>query len=170
MILKSKSNLLEKLVPILLVASIGLAFAVGMLWQKVKNLEGGGTTRIAGTQAGAAGGAQGGQPAAGGVQPSFGNADQVDKLRDDDHVRGDRNARMLLIEYSDFECPYCKSFHPTAQQIVDEYKGRVAWVYRHFPLDSIHPKARTAAIASECVTELGGKDAFWAFADELFAD
>src|SRR3990172_12052454 len=120
MILKSKGNLLEKLVPILLVASIGLAFAVGMLWQKVQNLEGGRT------QAGAAGGAQGGQPAAGGAQPSFGNADQVDKLRQDDHIRGDKNARMLLIEYSDLECPFCKRFHPTAQQVVDKYKNQVA--------------------------------------------
>ena len=168
MILKSKSNLLEKLVPILLVASIGLAFAVGMLWQKVKNLEGGGTTRIAGTQAGAAGGAQGGQPAAGGVQPSFGNADQVDKLRNDDHVRGDKNARMLLIEYSDLECPFCKRFHPTAKQIVDEYKGQVAWVYRHFPLDQIHQKADKEAEATECAYELAGNDGLWKLTDKIF--
>src|SRR3989344_2390721 len=103
MILKSKSNLLEKLVPILLVASIGLAFAVGMLWQKVQNMEGGRTTRIAGLPAQA--GTQAGNPQAAGA-PSFGNADQVDKLRPDDHIRGDKTARMLLIEYSDLECPF----------------------------------------------------------------
>src|SRR3990172_10709350 len=158
MILKSKGNLLEKLVPILLVASIGLAFAVGMLWQKVQNLEGGGTTRIAGTQAGAAGGAQ----------PSFGNADQVDKLRQDDHIRGDKNARMLLIEYSDLECPFCKRFHPTAQQLVDEYNGQVVWVYRHFPLDQIHQKADKEAEAVECAYELAGNDGFWKLTDKIF--
>ena len=165
---KIKVNFLDKLVPILLVASIGLAFAVGMLWQKVQNLEGGGTTRIAGTQGGAAGGAQGGQPAAGGTQPSFGGADQVDKLRQDDHIRGDKNARMLLIEYSDLECPFCKRFHPTAQQVVDEYKGQVAWVYRHFPLDQIHQKADKEAEAVECAYELASNDGFWKLTDKIF--
>ncbi|KKQ52357.1 hypothetical protein A2865_00295 [Candidatus Woesebacteria bacterium RIFCSPHIGHO2_01_FULL_39_17] len=165
---KIKVNFLDKLVPILLVASIGLAFAVGMLWQKVQNLEGGGTTRIAGTQGGAAGGAQGGQPAAGGTQPSFGSADQVDKLRQDDHIRGDKNARMLLIEYSDLECPFCKRFHPTAQQLVDEYNGQVVWVYRHFPLDQIHQKADKEAEAVECAYELAGNDGFWKLTDKIF--
>ena len=165
---KIKVNFLDKLVPILLVASIGLAFAVGMLWQKVQNLEGGGTTRIAGTQGGAAGGAQGGQPAAGGTQPSFGGADQVDKLRQDDHIRGDKNARMLLIEYSDLECPFCKRFHPTAQQLVDEYNGQVVWVYRHFPLDQIHQKADKEAEAVECAYELAGNDGFWKLTDKIF--
>ena len=46
------------------------------------------------------------------------------------------------------------------QKISDEYKGKVKWVYRHFPLDSLHPNARKAAEASECATELGGNDAF----------
>jgi len=165
---KIKVNFPDKLVPILLVASIGLAFAVGMLWQKVQNLEGGGTTRIAGTQGGAAGGAQGGQPAAGGTQPSFGSADQVDKLRQDDHIRGDKNARMLLIEYSDLECPFCKRFHPTAQQLVDEYNGQVVWVYRHFPLDQIHQKADKEAEAVECAYELAGNDGFWKLTDKIF--
>jgi len=167
MALKSKGNLLEKLVPILLVASIGIAFAVGMLWQKVQNLEGSGTTRIAGTQAGAGGGTQAGNPQAAGA-PSFGSADQVDKLRQDDHIRGDKNARMLLIEYSDLECPFCKRFHPTAQQIVDEYKGQVAWVYRHFPLDQIHQKADKEAEAVECAYELAGNDGFWKLTDKIF--
>lgn len=155
---KSKANLLEKLVPILLVASIGLAFVVGLLWQKVQNLEGGGNTRVSTTQTGA--GSQN--------PPSFGSADKVDKLREDDHVRGDRNARILLFEYSDLECPFCKRFHPTAQQIVDEYEGQVAWVYRHFPLDQIHSKADKEAEAIECANELGGETAFWALTDKIF--
>src|SRR3989344_4961217 len=167
MVKKAKNNLLEKLIPVLLVSSIGLAFAVGMLWQKVQNLEGGELTSVAKTQPGA-GGTGGSQAAPGGAEPSFGSADQVDKLRENDHVRGDRNARILLIEYSDLECPFCQRFHPTARQIVDEYDGQVAWVYRHFPIAQIHSKAPKEAEAVECANELGGEDGFWKLVDKIF--
>lgn len=89
----------------------------------------------------------------------------------DDHIFGDINAPVKIIEYSDFECPFCKSFHQTMKQIMDEYKdsGKVVWVYRHFPIDELHPvKARKEAVASECATELGGNDAFWKYADKIF--
>lgn len=92
----------------------------------------------------------------------------VDKLKDTDHVRGNKNARILLIEYSDLECPFCKRFHPTAQQAVNEYKGQVAWVYRHFPLDQIHSKADKEAEATECANELGGNDGFWKMTGKIF--
>ncbi len=88
-----------------------------------------------------------------------------------DHIRGDINAPIKIVEYSDFECPFCKSFHNTMNQVMDEYgeNGQVAWVYRHFPLDNLHPvKARLEAVTSECVAELGNNDAFWAFADAFF--
>jgi protein-disulfide isomerase len=87
-----------------------------------------------------------------------------------DHMQGNPNATVHVIEYSDFECPFCKSFHPTMQQAFDDYgtSGKIAWVYRHFPLDSIHSKARKEAQASECAAELGGNDAFWNFAKNLF--
>lgn len=86
-----------------------------------------------------------------------------------DHIRGNVNAPVTLIEYSDFECPFCKRFHPTVMKIVEEYKGQVRWVYRHFPIDEIHPvKARKEAVASECAAELGGNDAFWKYADRFF--
>ena len=78
---------------------------------------------------------------------------------------------MKIVEYSDFECPFCKRFHDTMNQVMDEYgeNGDVAWVFRQFPLDQLHPKnARRAAIASECANELGGNDAFWKFADGWF--
>jgi protein-disulfide isomerase len=91
------------------------------------------------------------------------------KVTDEDHVRGDRNAPVKVIEYSDFECPFCKMFHFTMKRIVEDYDGQVAWIYRHFPIEQIHPvKARTEAIASECVAELAGNDAFWKFTDEFF--
>lgn len=95
-------------------------------------------------------------------------AGELEGLRDNDHLRGDRNARIVLIEYSDLECPFCKRFHPTAQQAVDEYKGQVAWVYRHFPLDQLHPKADKEAEAIECANELGGEDAFWKLTDKIY--
>lgn len=95
-------------------------------------------------------------------------AGPVEPLKAEDHVRGSRNARILLFEYSDLECPFCKRFHPTAKQIVDEYKGQVVWVYRHFPLDQIHSKADKEAEAVECARDQGGEDAFWKMTDKIF--
>lgn len=88
----------------------------------------------------------------------------------DDHIRGNPEAPVKLVEFSDFECPFCKRAHHTLQQVMAAYgeSGDVAWVYRHFPLDSLHKKARKEAQASECANELGGNDAFWAYADRLF--
>jgi protein-disulfide isomerase len=92
-------------------------------------------------------------------------------LAKDDHILGNPEAPVRIIEYSDFQCPFCKRFHPTMKQIMDEYgkTGEVALVYRHFPL-SFHPNAMPAAIASECVAKLGGNDKFWNFHDQLFAN
>jgi protein-disulfide isomerase len=87
----------------------------------------------------------------------------------DDHIRGDVNAPVVIVEYSDTECPFCKQFHGTMQQIVDEYDGAVAWVYRHFPLDQLHAKARNEAHATECAAELGGNDGFWNYTDQVYA-
>ena len=55
------------------------------------------------------------------------------------------------------------------QRVLAEYGDKVAWVYRHFPIDELHPKARKEAEASECANELGGNDKFWAYIDRLFA-
>lgn len=167
---KRRENTLERMVPVLLVASLMLAFAVGILWQKVANLEGGGA-RTAGTSTGTSGSAatpSSDRPSQGKLSEA--QAKEIPEVSDSDHVRGNRDAKVFLIEYSDLECPFCSRFHPTAQQLVDEYGGDVAWVYRHLPLDSIHPKAREAAEASECVAELGGEDSFWAFIDKIFED
>ncbi len=101
------------------------------------------------------------------TEPTVAN---VEPVTDKDHVIGDRNAEIMVIEYSDFECPFCGKFHPTMEQIMSEYgaNGKVAWTFRHFPLDQIHPDARPAAEASECVAELGGNDAFWSYSKKLF--
>src|SRR3989344_4910246 len=99
-----------------------------------------------------------------------GNLEQMAAITSADHIRGNLNAPVKIVEYSDMECPFCKGFHSTMQQIIDEYQkdGKVAWVYRHFPLDSIHSKARPEAVAAECANELGGNDAFWQFTDRFF--
>lgn len=85
-----------------------------------------------------------------------------------DHIRGNPGAEVMIIEYSDTECPFCKRFHSTMQQVVAEYGDRVAWVYRHFPLDTLHQKARKEAVALECAAEQGGNEAFWKYTDRLF--
>lgn len=86
-----------------------------------------------------------------------------------DHIRGALNAPVTLVEFSDPECPFCKQFQNTLTQIVGEYGGKVAWVYRNFPLDSLHPKAPHEAEAIECANALGGNDVFWKYLDRLFA-
>jgi protein-disulfide isomerase len=84
-----------------------------------------------------------------------------------DHIRGNVNAKVTLIEYSDFECPYCKNFEPTLKQLMNTYGDKIRIVYRHFPL-SFHANAQKEAEASECIAQLGGNDAFWKFADAIY--
>jgi protein-disulfide isomerase len=86
-----------------------------------------------------------------------------------DHIYGNPNAPVSLIEYSDFECPFCKQFHGTAKELIKSYGGKVNWVYRHFPLPIHNPGAQKEAEASECVNRLGGNEAFWKFADAIYA-
>ncbi len=85
-----------------------------------------------------------------------------------DRIYGNPDAPISLIEYSDFECPFCKSFHRTAKEIVKAYGGKVNWVYRHFPLSFHNPGAQKQAEASECAYELGGNDAFWKYTDAIY--
>jgi protein-disulfide isomerase len=87
-----------------------------------------------------------------------------------DHRRGAADAPIVLVEYSDFQCPYCAMIHPTLARIVEESNGEIAWIYRHLPLESIHPEALPAALASECIAEQLGQSGFWAFADDMFTE
>jgi len=83
-------------------------------------------------------------------------------------VLGNKNAKVTVIEFSDFQCPFCKSyFDQTHKQLNDEYvkTGKIKFAYRHFPLTSIHPNAQKSAEASECANEQGK---FWEFHDLLF--
>jgi len=82
-----------------------------------------------------------------------------------DHILGNPDAQVKIIEYSDYECPYCKSFHITMNQVVAESDGNVIWVYRHWP---IHQNSMAKLVAAECVAKIKGNEAFWKYSDLLF--
>lgn len=99
-------------------------------------------------------------------EPPAGPVKPVDEKVD--HVLGPKSAKVTLIEYSDFECPFCQRFYPTVKELLKAYPNDVRFVYRHFPLNSIHPNAQKAAEASECAAKLGGNDAFFKLHDKIF--
>lgn len=102
----------------------------------------------------------------------------VPPVTESDHYRGATEPELLVVEYSDLECPFCKQFHATMQKVFADHGDKMLWVYRHFPLDcvdnadkscqSLHVKARPEAIASECAAAQGGNEAFWKFIDRIF--
>lgn len=102
------------------------------------------------------------------TRPQFPAVDNLEPINQEDHIRGNPDAQIALIEYSDLECSYCADFHQTAQQLLEEYDDQIMWVYRHYPLKQIHPNATQLAIGSECAARQGGDDAFWAFIDYVF--
>lgn len=86
---------------------------------------------------------------------------------DDDPVLGPADAAITIIEFSDYECPYCQRWHAEVfERLMDTYADQVRLVYRDFPLTSIHPNAFAAAEAANCANEQGG---FWDFHDRLFS-
>jgi protein-disulfide isomerase len=96
----------------------------------------------------------------------------VEPVTTADHVLGDpKTAKVTIIEYSDLECPFCKTYHETLSKIYDENKasGKLAWVFRHAPIVELHSKAPKEAEATECAAELGGNAVFWKYLSELFA-
>ncbi len=102
------------------------------------------------------------------TQPTT-NTDAVRPVEARDHVKGPADAPITIVEYSDFDCPFCARFHTSMNQLVSAPDAQVKWVYRHFPLEQLHPEAATVAHASECVAELAGNDAFWKFTDAYYA-
>lgn len=88
----------------------------------------------------------------------------VDPKRD--HIRGNADADVAVIEYSDLECPFCERVHPTLKQLIGD-DANVQWVYRHFPLGP-HKNARRAAEAVECAGNIGGPQKFWEMVDVIF--
>lgn len=96
---------------------------------------------------------------------------QVSASADDDAVLGNANAKLTVIEFSDYQCPFCSRFWSTSlPTIKSQYveTGKVKFVYRDFPLNSIHPLAQISAEATECVREKGGDTGFWKMHDKIF--
>jgi protein-disulfide isomerase len=82
-----------------------------------------------------------------------------------DHITGPATAIVTLIEYGDFECPFCARAHPVTKMLVTHYAGDLRFVYRHFPQVETHPHAELAAEASEAA---GAQGKFWQYHDLLF--
>ena len=83
------------------------------------------------------------------------------------HRRGPADAPVTLVEFSDFQCPFCRKVQPTLESLFEEYEGKISWVYKDLPLTSIHPDAVGAAEAARCA---GDQGKFWEYRDALFAE
>ncbi len=140
---------------LLILLLIGVSFLAGYLFFKVQSLEKGqaaGTTQPGSQQA---------------QQPQRPTELKIKKPDTNEHWRGDANARYVWVEYSDYECPFCKTIHPNMVKLMSENSGKTAWVYRHYPLP-FHQNAQKEAEASECIADQGGNDGFWKFTDAIF--
>ena len=87
-----------------------------------------------------------------------------------DYILGNPNAPVMIVEYADLECQFCKEFHTTMHQVMEYYGegGQVAWTFRHFPLVQLHPKSAQEAEAAECAAEQGGSEAFFRYIDRVY--
>jgi protein-disulfide isomerase len=85
------------------------------------------------------------------------------------HVLGERGAPVTVLEYGDYECPYCAGAAPILRQLVSTSQGRVRLLFRNFPLFEVHPHALTAALAAESTAFSGGESVFWTMHAKLFA-
>jgi protein-disulfide isomerase len=156
----SEVEKLKSMNKILVIVIIAAAFFLGSLTNRIATLEKDGVPSVAGAAK---------QPDEGNPAPTAAAAAKKPKdVTAADHIRGNKNAKVTLIEYSDFECPYCKSLEPTLTEILKTYADKIRLVYRHYPL-SFHANAQKEAEGSECVANLGGNDAFWKYLDAIYA-
>jgi len=152
-------NLQSLLIPSSIVIA-GLLIAVGLSWSNIyiaKNYNTG--------KSGVQGTIQQQQNA---VQPQANPSDLAKKylpISASDHIKGDPNAPVKIIEYSDLDCPFCKVLQATLDKLTTDYKGKVAWVYRHMPIPSLHPNSFVKSVGAECAAKLGGEKSFWEFVD-----
>lgn len=113
----------------------------------------------------------GGRPNTDSTQGEQTQQESTARLVDEtDYIRGNPNAPIMIVEYSDYDCPFCKQYHETMNRVIDEFgiSGRVAWTYRQFPLAQLHPNSPKISEAALCVGDIGGNDAFWSFSDLIF--
>ncbi len=104
------------------------------------------------------------------VQAPAGKSLSIPPVSSSDHLLGNPNAPIQIIEYSDYECYFCDRFFPTYKKLVENYgkKGDLVWIYRHSPIRQSHPNAEKAALAAECAAEIGGNAKFWEYTDYIF--
>lgn len=155
---------------IAIISTLGLLFIGGQLLKGEFGMEGlfndGGEVAAEDT------GTDSGQPAKPSQPTPSNNAvaagSKVDiKVASNDRIRGNKKAPITIVEFSDYQCPFCSRFHDTMNQVMQNYPDKVRWVFKHFPLESIHPNAKKAAEAAECA---GDQNKFWEFSDEVFAN
>lgn len=101
---------------------------------------------------------------------------RISAVTEEDHILGNPDADVVLVEYADFRCAYCIEFHTTLQRLIQDYgkDGEFAWVFRHFPSEDVMGGAPSlsmiAARSSECVADISGEAKFWEFIDAVFLD
>lgn len=89
-------------------------------------------------------------------------------ITDKDFPTGNTTSEVIVVEYSDTECPFCAQLHPTIEQLQKEYASKVTFVYRYFPLTQIHPNAFDEARALYCVGKIGGATKRVEYIDNMF--
>jgi protein-disulfide isomerase len=158
----SNNNFLSgKAVPILTVALVILAFMMGSMYTKLQGYEGG---AVAGSQKGEINNQEAAPVVAGGTEKGVASVD-------DDPMLGDPNAKITIIEFSDYECPFCKRhYDQTLPQLIQEYidTGKAKLVYRDFPLSFHDPMATKEAVAANCAREQSGDSKYFEYHGEIF--
>lgn len=155
----------QKFALILIMSTVLIAgFFVGSMWTENQVMKSGGGTKVA---AGTGTAPLAPDAAVAPQGPTKETLNTMPEVTGDDWTRGNKNANVVLVEYSDYECPFCQRFHDTMTQVMAEYENDVAWVFRHYPL-SFHDNAQKASEAAECVGSLAGEEAFWTFTDNYF--
>ena len=149
----------NKFTPLLIVALVLFAFVTGSLWTKVKNLEKGGSKTVTAS------------PTPEGQAPEqnviLGEQDKAEILKETVRVKGPENAKVTIVEFSEFQCPYCKQYNDTSySQIMADYGDKIRYIFRDYPLP-MHNHAQEAAEASRCAGEQGK---FWEYHDKLFVE
>lgn len=146
----------SKVTPILIILLIIAAFLVGKFWTENQYLKA--TKGTEGTKTGQA------TPSPAVPEQKALEAKEALELAATGLVKGNPNAQVTIVEFSDFQCPYCGKAEPTLKQIFETYKDKVKLIYRHYPLP-FHENAFAAALASMCANEQGK---FWEYHDKLF--
>jgi protein-disulfide isomerase len=157
-----RSHIYSVMIPLAFVVGLSVGF---ILWGRASGSQravAAAGTSSSGAQANSSGSGNSSQVA----QANPTSIPRYDIPLDDDPRLGPDNAAITIVEFSDYECPYCRKFHSEVfHQLMDDYPDQIQFVYRDFPLTSIHPNAFDAAMAANCA---GEQDVYWQYHDLLF--